>query len=105
MQFADLCWWSLSRNNKESSSCYKNTIPLGCHVARNAKAIIFCVLESITVEHMQALDNKMPGIAHILISLCWQVVSAMLDFLFKLPENITLSYGFFSMFYNLDLLL
>ena len=82
-----------------------NAILLRCHIARNVKAIIFYVLESITVEHMQALVKKMPRVAHILISLCWQVAYAMLDFLFKLPENITCSYGLFSIFYNLDLLL
>ncbi|URE08032.1 hypothetical protein MUK42_34778 [Musa troglodytarum] len=68
--FADLCLWPYLETIRNHLHVTKNANPLRGHIARNAKAVIFYVLESITVEHMEALVNEMPRVAHILISLC-----------------------------------
>ncbi|KAJ8505417.1 hypothetical protein OPV22_006303 [Ensete ventricosum] len=68
--FADLCLWPYLETIRNHLHLTKNANPLRGHIARNAKAVIFYVLESITVEHMEALVNEMPRVAHILISLC-----------------------------------
>ncbi|URE08031.1 hypothetical protein MUK42_34778 [Musa troglodytarum] len=53
--FADLCLWPYLETIRNHLHVTKNANPLRGHIARNAKAVIFYVLESITVEHMEAL--------------------------------------------------
>ncbi|GJM91605.1 hypothetical protein PR202_ga07996 [Eleusine coracana subsp. coracana] len=40
------------------------------NVAANAKAVVLYLLESIVVEHVEAIIPEMPRIVHILVSLC-----------------------------------
>ncbi|KAG6518686.1 hypothetical protein ZIOFF_022166 [Zingiber officinale] len=68
--FADLCLWPYLKTLKGHLCVAKDANSLKGYAARNAKAVLLYVLESIIVEHMEALTHEMPRVAHILMSFC-----------------------------------
>ncbi|WCJ27693.1 hypothetical protein M5689_009419 [Euphorbia peplus] len=66
--FSDVCSWKFLCNNHVTSHCVSDH--LKGYVAKNAKAIIFYILEAIVTEHMEAMVPEMPRVVQVLVSLC-----------------------------------
>ncbi|KAK4379591.1 hypothetical protein RND71_001453 [Anisodus tanguticus] len=67
--FSDFCSWPFVREENQLY-CRKSTGFAKGFVAKNAKAIVFYVLEAIVAEHMEALVPEVPALMQVLVSLC-----------------------------------
>lgn len=68
-----LCWFSdlcLSPFLEKTQKAHDTFLPVKGYHAKNAKAIILFVLESIISEHMEAVIPEMPRLVQVLGSLC-----------------------------------
>ncbi|CAI9095013.1 OLC1v1030865C1 [Oldenlandia corymbosa var. corymbosa] len=68
--FSDLCSWPFIGKEKDLLYSQKNPDHLKGFVAKNAKAVILFVLESILSEHMEAIVPELPRMLQALTSLC-----------------------------------
>ncbi|CAN4110486.1 unnamed protein product [Withania somnifera] len=64
--FSDFCSWPFVREENQLS-CRSYGFAKG-FVAKNAKAIVFYVLEAIVAEHMEALVPEVPALMQVLVS-------------------------------------
>lgn len=62
--FSDFCSWRFVREENQSTGFAKG------FVAKNAKAIVFYVLEAMVAEYMEALVPEVPKMMQVLVSLC-----------------------------------
>ncbi|XP_059277987.1 uncharacterized protein LOC132032392 isoform X3 [Lycium ferocissimum] len=67
--FSDFCSWPFVREENQLY-CRKSSGFAKGFVAKNAKAIVFYVLEAIVAEHMEALVPELPTLMQVLVSLC-----------------------------------
>ncbi|KAL3380866.1 hypothetical protein AABB24_001167 [Solanum stoloniferum] len=67
--FSDFCSWPFFREENQPF-CRRSTGFAKGFVAKNAKAIVFYVLEAIVAEHMEALVPEVPILMQVLVSLC-----------------------------------
>ncbi|KAH0784398.1 hypothetical protein KY290_003996 [Solanum tuberosum] len=67
--FSDFCSWPFFREENQPF-CRRSTGFAKGFVAKNAKAIVFYVLEAIVAEHMEALVPEVPTLMQVLVSLC-----------------------------------
>ncbi|WMV10978.1 hypothetical protein MTR67_004363 [Solanum verrucosum] len=67
--FSDFCSWPFFREENQPF-CRRSTGFAKGFVTKNAKAIVFCVLEAIVAEHMEALVPEVPTLMQVLVSLC-----------------------------------
>ncbi|KAL8155208.1 hypothetical protein AgCh_000550 [Apium graveolens] len=68
--FSDLCSWPFIQRDDDSISSLLNSSQYKGFVGKNAKAVILYVLESIVVEHMEAMVPEVPRVVQVLVSLC-----------------------------------
>ncbi|XP_051144595.1 uncharacterized protein LOC127260737 isoform X2 [Andrographis paniculata] len=68
--FSDLCSWPLVRFGNEQTSILPKADMFKGFVAKNAKAVILYILETIVVEHMEAMIPELPRVMQVLVSLC-----------------------------------
>lgn len=68
--FSDLCSWPFIQRDEDRLSSPKNSGLYKGFVGKNAKAVILYILESIVVEHMEAMVPEVPRIVQVLVSLC-----------------------------------
>jgi hypothetical protein len=68
--FSEMCLWPYLERIKEHLLSVNRVSNLRGNDAANAKAVVFYLLESIVVEHVEAVIPEMPRIVHILVSLC-----------------------------------
>ncbi|XP_062200661.1 uncharacterized protein LOC133903346 isoform X2 [Phragmites australis] len=68
--FSEMCLWPYLERIKEHLVAANRVSYLRGNVAANAKAVVFYLLESIVVEHLEAVIPETPRIVHILVSLC-----------------------------------
>ncbi|XP_075094967.1 uncharacterized protein LOC107818245 isoform X5 [Nicotiana tabacum] len=67
--FSDFCLLPFVREENQLS-CSKSSGFAKGFVAKNAKAIVFYVLEAIVAEHMEAVVPEVPTLMQVLVSLC-----------------------------------
>ncbi|CAI0395182.1 unnamed protein product [Linum tenue] len=67
--FSDLCTWPFF-SQKQNSYYQHNQLYVKGYVAKNAKAIILYILESIVKEHMEAMVPEVPKAVQVLVSIC-----------------------------------
>ncbi|MCD7446892.1 hypothetical protein HAX54_018863 [Datura stramonium] len=67
--FSDFCSWPFVREENQLYSWRFTGFAKG-FVAKNAKAIVFYVLEAIIAEHMEALVPEVPALMQVIVSLC-----------------------------------
>ncbi|CAN4126089.1 unnamed protein product [Withania somnifera] len=67
--FSDFCLWPFVREENQLS-CRRSSGFAKGFVAKNAKAIVFYVLEAIVTEHMEALVPEVLTLMQVLVSLC-----------------------------------
>nr|XP_010323387.1 uncharacterized protein LOC101254835 isoform X1 [Solanum lycopersicum] len=67
--FSDFCSWPFVREENHPFFRRSTGFAKG-FVAKNAKAIVFYVLEAIVAEHMEALVPEVPTLMQVLVSLC-----------------------------------
>ncbi|KAK6804186.1 hypothetical protein RDI58_001970 [Solanum bulbocastanum] len=67
--FSDFCSWPFFREENQPF-CRRSTGYAKGFVAKNAKAIVFYVLEAIVAEHMEALVPEVPTLMQVLVSFC-----------------------------------
>ncbi|XP_009786629.1 uncharacterized protein LOC107810320 isoform X6 [Nicotiana tabacum] len=67
--FSDFCLWPFVQEENQFS-CRKSSGFAKGFVAKNAKAIVFYVLEAIVAEHMEAVVPEVPTLMQVLVSLC-----------------------------------
>ncbi|XP_027083960.1 uncharacterized protein [Coffea arabica] len=68
--FSDLCSWPFLGQEQGQLYSKKNPDNLKGFVAKNSKAVILFVLESILSEHMEAIVPELPRLVQVLASLC-----------------------------------
>ncbi|XP_055817723.1 uncharacterized protein LOC129886866 isoform X2 [Solanum dulcamara] len=67
--FSDFCSWPFLREENQPF-CGRSTGFAKGFAAKNAKAIVFYVLEAIVAEYMEALVPEVPTLMQVLVSLC-----------------------------------
>lgn len=68
--FSDLCAWPFIQRDDDRLSSPRNSGQYKGFVGKNAKAVILYILESIVVEHMEAMVPEVPRVVQVLVSLC-----------------------------------
>ncbi|KAL1802510.1 hypothetical protein ACET3Z_031157 [Daucus carota] len=69
--FSDLCSWPFIQKRDDSRlSSTEISVQYKGFMGKNAKAVILYILESVVVEHIEAMVPEVPRVVQVLVSLC-----------------------------------